>query len=656
MTLSMARKFAFQNLKANRLLEIPFVLSSGIMLMLFYIMASLLNNAYVRTRHQSLPTLIAFGVTLVAVFALIFVVYSTGFLLKRRNKEFALYGILGLEKKHTRKIICMELLVLFALIAFMAIAGGHIFGKLAFLALNRLMQDVSGRLMDYTFSLPAAAITLLLTLALYIFTALRSSLRISLSTPMQLMQKQHSGEGEPKSRRGLMMLGFITLLCGYGIALTIKGILSSLLFFFAAALLVTAGTYLLFLSFSVIVLKAQKKQKSYFTPARFLSVSGLMHRMKSNAVSLAGIAVMSTGVIIALSATIAIYANIQSTARHTLPRSYQLESTTALEENNLNAVSQALKESVNGTVRASESIANAYTAYSMITPMVRQRNTLTPYTAESVGLSNFLLVYDLAGYNAATGQNRTLSGDEALICSNRHGSINATDLTISGRTFRVTEVDNIIPSFYAVDAYCLIVKDFAAMRHIAEALPVFDRQSQQMLPAAIHAAYNWDVEGISDESYKARLEPFKSSRDMDVSILSEHLKSVYELNGGFLFLGVLVALIFLTGTVLITYYKQINEGFEDRLKYQTMKKVGISDTLIQKTTAAQIVWMFFAPLAVATAHCFPASKIVYQLLGLFGVRHFGQYAAFLLLIIGIFFLVYWSIFKLTSRAYYQIVR
>mgnify|MGYP000459116082 CR=1 FL=1 len=307
MTFSMARRFALQNLKANRLVEVPFILSSGIMFILFNIMASLIDNSYVQTRHRSLPMLIGYIIFLTAVFTVIFVIYTTGFLLKRRNKEFALYGILGLEKKHIRKIISIEFFILFTIIFIIAAIGGYIFGKLVFLGLNRLMKDVSGGLMDYPFSISALISTLVLAAVLYLITLLRSSFSIYLSTPVQLLGKQHSGEGEPKSRVILMSLGFIALGAGYYIALTTEGILSSLAYFFLTALLVMIATYLLYISFSVIVLKLQKKSKSYFKPAKFLGVSGLLYRMSSNAISLAGISILSVGVIISLSTTASIY-------------------------------------------------------------------------------------------------------------------------------------------------------------------------------------------------------------------------------------------------------------------------------------------------------------------------------------------------------------
>ena len=325
MSFSMAKKFALQNLRANKLLEIPFVLSSGIMLILFNVMSSLVNNNYVRTRHVVLPTLINFGIVILAIFTFIFVQYAINFWLKRRNKEFALYGILGLEKKHVGKIIGIEFFILFAIIWIMGVVGGYIFGQLCFLFLNFLMKDVSGRLMDYTFSISALINTTVLVVILYMIVIIVSGFRIYMSTPMELLQRTHKGEGEPKSRIIIMLAGFILLAVGYGIALFVGGLLSSINYFFVAVIATIFATYLLYATFTVFILNAQRNNKSFYTPKKFLSISGLLYRMKGNAISLASISILSAGVIISLSTTVTIYSNYIKLGDSIMPREYKIE-------------------------------------------------------------------------------------------------------------------------------------------------------------------------------------------------------------------------------------------------------------------------------------------------------------------------------------------
>ena len=654
MSFSMAKKFALQNLKANKLLEIPFVLSSGVMLILFNITASLVNNNYVKTRHVVLPTLINFGIIILAIFTFIFVQYAATFWLKRRSKEFALYGILGLEKKHVGKIISIEFLILFAIIWFAGIVGGYIFGQLCFLFLNFLMKDVSGRLMDYTFSISALIDTTVLVAILYLTIIIGSVLRIYMSTPMELLQRTHKGEGEPKSRIIIMLTGFLLLAAGYGIALFVGGLLSSINYFFVAVLATIFATYLLYATFTVFMLKAQRNNKSFYTPKRFLSVSGLLYRMKGNAISLASISILSAGVIISLSTTIAIYSNYIKLGDSIMPREYKIE---AGSENISNEdMAKRLQSLVESSVPDASMIKDEYTIFDMTTAAVKTGDIIAEYQRDSKADPIFVIASDLDGYNWRTHQNFKLDEGEILLGDNKNNKIGDT-LKIGDRDFKVRKIDSIFPYEYSgVEGYSIVVKDMATLEFLREALDGLD----------INCSVYWDVDGVDDKEYEDTLVKLKDGiknqltgdgRSVyDVSSRSEMISNQYEINGGFLFLGVLIGIIFLTGTVLITYYKQISEGYEDREKYQIMKNLGLSDDLIKKTTDSQICLMFYGPLIVAAIHCIVASKIIFRLLGLFGVSDALLYMICLGDVLLIFALIYFVIFKLTSKVYTNIVR
>ena len=653
MSFSMAKKFALQNLRANKLLEIPFVLSSGIMLILFNVMSSLVNNNYVRTRHVVFPTLIKFGIVIMAIFTFIFVQYAINFWLKRRNKEFALYGILGLEKKHVGKIISIEFFILFSIIWIIGVVGGYIFGQLCFLFLNFLMRDVSGRLMDYTFSITALINTTVLVVILYLIVIIVSGFRIYMSTPMELLQRTHKGEGEPKSRIIIMLAGFLLLAVGYGIALFVGGLLSSIYYFFVAVLATIFATYLLYATFTVFILKAQRKNKSFYTPKKFLSISGLLYRMKGNAISLASISILSAGVIISLSTTVAIYSNYVKLGDSIMPREYKIE---AGSENISNEdMAKRLQSLVESSVPDASMIKDEYTTFDTVITAVKKGDTIAEYQRDSKADPIFVIASDLDGYNGRTHQNIKLDDGEILVGENKNNKIGNT-LKIGDRNFKVIKIDSIFPAEYTVvDGYSIVVKDMATLEFLREALDGSD----------ITCSVYWDVDGVDDKEYKDTLlklrDAIKSELRGDgssmygVSSRSEIITQRYEVNGGFLFLGVLVGIIFLTGTVLITYYKQISEGYEDREKYQIMKKLGLSDDLIRKTIASQIGRMFYAPLIVATIHCIVASKIIFRLLGLFGVGDVSLYVICLAAVIAIFAAVYFIIFGLTSRVYEKIV-
>ena len=654
----MAFGFAKRNLHANRLLEIPFVLSIGIMFLLFNIMVSLLSNHYVLTRHADLPSVIQFGVVIIAIFTFIFVMYANGFLIKRRNKEFALYGILGLEKKHIRKILFIEYFALFICALIIGVIGGYIFGKVTFIALNYLMKDTVGSLMDYPFSMKSCVSTAVLAFVLFVITLIRNNIKIYLATPVQLLGNQHRGEGEPKNRYLFLLLGFILLGAGYAIALTIQGILSSLVYFFSAALLVLIGTYLLYISFSIFILKLQRSnEKYYYKPTHFLSVSGLLYRMKANAVSLASVSILSTGVLITLSATAAIYSTVQKTVDNVMPREYLLSSDEIVTTENKDKIEHILYTAANQGLEVSNGIEDDYVSYGYMTSASRVGNELKALKSEQAQKPYFMIVRDLASYNKRTHQQIELKDNEILMCTNQKNLLDLDQVKIGDITYTIHKVPNFIPSTYAVESYGIIAKDFTVMKKIGEVLQMKNIDTGEYYTPNITANLNWNLKSnvVDKTKYFATQTTYAKEHSFDFETREATIKKAYELNGGFLFLGVLIGIIFIVGTVLITYYKQINEGYEDRDKFQIMKKVGLPDQLIHQTSNSQVLWLFLAPLAVATLHSLVASKIVSQLLGLFAVNSYMEYAQMLFAVIGIFFIVYFVIFRLTSRAYYRIV-
>ena len=654
----MALGFAKRNLHANRLLEIPFVLSIGIMFLLFNIMVSLLSNQYVLTRHADLPSVIQFGVVIIAIFTFIFVMYANGFLIKRRNKEFALYGILGLEKKHIRKILFIEYFVLFICSLFIGVVGGYIFGKVTFIALNYLLKDTAGSLMDYPFSMKSCVSTAVLAFVLFVITLIRNNIKIYLATPVQLLGNQHRGEGEPKNRYLFLLLGFILLGAGYAIALTIQGILSSLVYFFSAALLVLIGTYLLYISFSIFILKLQRtNERYYYKPTHFLSVSGLLYRMKANAVSLASVSILSTGVLITLSATAAIYSTVQKTVDNVMPREYLLSSDEIVTTENKDEIEHILYTAANQGLEVSNGIEDDYVSYGYMTSASRVGNELKALKPEQAQKPYFMIVRDLASYNKRTHQQIELKDNEILMCANQKNLLDLDQVKIGDITYTIHKVPNFIPSTYAVESYGIIAKDFTVMKKIGEVLQMKNIDTGEYYTPDITADLNWNLKSnvVDKTKYFATQSTYAKEKSFDFETKEQTVKKAYELNGGFLFLGILIGIIFIVGTVLITYYKQINEGYEDRDKFQIMKKVGLPDQLIHQTSNSQVLWLFLAPLAVATLHSLVASKIVSQLLGLFAVHSYMEYAQMLFAVIGIFSIVYFVIFRLTSRAYYRIV-
>ena len=658
MNMKLAGKFAIKNLKANRYIEVPFIIAAGIMLILFNIMASLMQNEYVLTRHKELPTFINMGIGVVFIFTFVFVVYANRFLIKRRNKEFALYGILGLEKKHIRKIIFIEHIINYSLVAVIAISGGYVFGKLAFMGLNSLMKDTAVKIMDYPFSTQATVITLVYILFLFVFVYLLNALSIKNASPVELLSREHRGEGEPKNRLVLLLIGLAFLVIGYYIALTINGILKSLLAFFIAVVLVIIATYILFITFSIFMLKMQKKNKNFYYKAKnFLSVSGMIYRMKSSAVGIASIAILSTGVIVTLATTLSIYGSIEAVVTSTIPREYKISNVAInVTIDNYKDEQKKLMDIIAKAAGGEKNIVNSFSELSGMIYALQNGSELLPLLGDNA--NNYhpvpAILSTIDSYNSEFNQNVKLADDEVIISSNSSSLPIESTINLGGKNYKTRIVEGLVPGNFAIEIYKIILPNTNTMDELTKFYLMDKNDEKGNFPAPLYITAHFDL--TTDKANFEKAFFALGEGKYELTEISDIRKSSYEFNGGFLFLGIIVGVIFLSGTMLITYYKQVSEGSEDREKYQIMKKVGLPDELIKKTTASQVVWMFFLPLAVAVIHSIVSSKIIFQLLGMFGVRNFMDYGSNLLIVGGVFAVVYFVNFKITSNVYYKQVR
>lgn len=658
MNLKLTGGFAIKNLKANRYLEIPFILATGTMLILFNIMASLMQNEYVLTRHKTLPTFISMGTGVAFIFTFIFVVYANRFLIKRRNKEFALYGILGLEKKHIRKIIFIEHIINYSLIALIAISGGYVFGKLAFMGLNSLMKDTAVKIMDYPFSTQATVITLAYVLFLFVFVYLLNALSIKNASPVELLGREHRGEGEPKNRLVLLLIGLVFLGAGYYIALTINGILKSLLAFFIAVVLVIIATYILFITFSIFMLKMQKKNKNFYYKAKnFLSISGMIYRMKSSAVGIASIAILSTGVIVTLATTLSIYGSIETLVNSTMPREYRISNDEInITIDNYKDEQKKLMDIITKAAGGEKNIVNSFSELNSMIYSLQNGSELLPLLGDNA--NNYhpvpAILSTIDSYNSEFNQNVKLADDEVIISSNSSSLPIESTINLGGKNYKTKIVEGLVPGNFAIEIYKIILPNVNILDELTKFYLMDKNDEKGNFPAPLYITAHFDL--TTDKANFEKAFFALGEGKYELAEISDIRKSSYELNGGFLFLGIIVGIIFLSGTMLITYYKQVSEGSEDREKYQIMKKVGLPDELIKKTTASQVVWMFFLPLAVAAIHSIVSSKIIFQLLGMFGVSKFMDYGSNLLIVGGVFAVVYFINFKITSNVYYKQVR
>lgn len=651
---------ALRNIKSNKQLYIPYLLSSTIIIMMFYLMASLLTNKFVQERSSSLATLFMIGTVVIGIFSVIFILYINSFLIKRRKKEIGLYGILGLEKKHVAKILFFETVFTSLLSIATGLLSGFIVGRLFFMLLNYLLRLP----VDITYSTSGS--TMLVTIALFsgIFGImfLYNVSQFTFANPIKLLKGKQEGEKEPKGSMILFVLSLVFLGWGYSISVTIPDPLAAISNFFLAVLLVIVGTYLLFISGSIFILKALKKNKRiYYQPGAFISISGMLYRMKQNAVGLANICILASMVIIAVSTTVTIFVG----SEETLENRYPFENNVALfgEVENLEKMNTRFFEFQDDLWKTVEATGleitenKNYRQLSLFGRLQENEFVLDGNLAEPEN-SILLMVLPLEDFNEMTGKSITLEENEALYYHSTTTD-KKESLTIGSETYQLTQVENEFDgNMELTESLALVVPEVS---HLLEISKKFKEQFPESNYLTIDAQIGWNTSGTEEqkEVLAKQLENQYGWNAGENSLYESRLlqrEEWYSLNGGFLFLGIFLGLLFTIGTVLITYFKQISEGFDDREKFQIMKKVGLDKELIEESTRAQIVWMFLLPIVIATIHVSFAYPIVRKLLLIFGVTN---EITWLLSFIGVVFAFaasYWIIYRLTSRVYYSIVK
>ena len=545
----------------------PFLIASSIMGTLFFVMASLGQNHYIEKNHEYVAILIKFGIFIVGIFTFIFILYANSFLAKRRNKEFALYGILGLEKKHIAKIISIEYILNFLTVSFFSITGGFVLGKLAFVLLNKITKNMTAKIMDYNFSISSAILTLIFLAIIFILIYLTMIFKIGKSTPIELLSKQKKAEGEPKSKFILGTLGFIILCAGYYLSVTSKGNLSSFFAFFPAVIAVIIGTYLVFIAFSILVLKLLKRNRNlYYKAKNFLSISGMLYRMKSNAVSLASITLLSTSIIVTLATTLTINSSIKDLTDSIHPNDFYLSSSVTGNNKDILENGEERKKEIlnilNRVLKEDEKIKNLTIKKTTMNPVINENGKITPL-GKRQELSAFLIVETLEDFNKNNNTNYTLNDDEVIYSSNSKKLNNYDSMDFAGKNYKLVKVKNLFPMSISAEGMIIIVKDNETFVKMLEEY-TFNYNEKQL---KYNLDFNFDLDSADKEAFYTRLhidyDIFVEQKDIFSHSLSSKTEVdafAYELNGGLLFFGMIVALIFITGTVLITYYKQISEG------------------------------------------------------------------------------------------------
>lgn len=651
-------KMAVRNIKANRQLYVPYMVSAVATVGMFLQMMTVMSNDFSQFRGgNAVKQMLSFGSIVIAIFSVIFLLYANSFLIKKRKKEIGLYGILGLEKKHVAKILFVEtILVTLATLALGTVVG-LVFGRLCFFLLNYLLRMPAE--MAYHFHWPNLLLTIGLFMAIFLLAYLYNVSQVTFSNPIHLLKGQKEGEKEPKSNLFLFLLGLVTLGAGYFISVTISDPLAALIQFFLAVLLVIIGTYLLFTSGSIFILKAMKKNKKiYYQPRGFISISGMLYRMKQNAAGLANITILSCMVMIALGTTVSIYVGAETA----LASRYPTDNAATIyydEEISVPAIEADMATAIDMIVAEKEDLEitdfKSYPYANIFGYLIDGRFEGSRSFASDI---KTLVLVALDDFNAMEGLNLTLSANQVYIHEKIDYPVDS-HLDLAGIDFEVLRFNDSVESFGLDQDFGMrlfvILPNRQAVDQVVQAYQVDDSTS-----VSVSGLVQWNTTGDDQQkaAYAERLRPRLETDEIIVryETRQEGRAEWFAMNGSFLFLGIFLSLLFMLGTILITYFKQISEGYDDRERFQIMQKVGLDKDMIRSTSRSQVVWMFMLPVIVATIHIAFAYPMVHKLLFIFDVTSHVTLLSCLAAVIVAFSLLYWLIYRLTARIYYSIVQ
>ena len=632
----------------------PYLLSCGMTAAMYYILSYLTRSDIVASVRGAgyLQSLMYIGVLVVALFAAILLLYANSFVMKRRRRELGLYNILGLEKRHIAHLMVWETIYCAAASILGGLAAGVLLSKLVLL----LLLQVSHLPVQYGFeiSLPAMGRTAMLFGILFLLTLVWNLAGLLRSKPVELLHSASAGEREPKTRRLLVVLGAVTLGTGYATALTVADPVSALAYFFLAVVLVMIGTYCLFTAGSIAFLKhLRNTPRYYYQPRHFTAVAGLLYRMKQNAVGLANICILSTMVLVTVSTTVSLYAGLEDTLDRMFP--YDVDVVQSLEgvppEEAESAMADTLERVQTAAAEAGRKVELLQWSTLLDTVGWYTGNTFTLSTQDGVHTQIQVLTAD--DYGRLTGHTVDLSPEEVLVQAENLAlpeTFYVEDLPfhIAGTVTDFPRYNDAVFISNQEARLSLVVADESVLSAVRDRDFGDDRRE-------FHVQMNLD--GTEAEKL-AFVDPLLAADVNDVySVISrqDNALDLYTMYGGFLFLGVFLGLLFLLSTVLIIYYKQIIEGYDDRSRFQIMRQVGMSKKLISSSVRSQVLTMFLLPLGVAAVHlcfAFPLLTRVLRALALDNVMIFFWCT---LITFAAFVVVYVLVYLITARVYYHTV-
>ena len=634
-------KLAVTNLKNNRKTYVPYIFTGVLTVMMFYIIDALSRGKGIT--QDTLKICLQYATGVIVVFAVIFLFYTNSFLIKRRKKEIGVYNILGMGKRHIARMMAVETILTAGISILGGLVFGIIFGKLMYLLLLKILHNS----VDMQFSVNGTAIvqTVILFAGIFLLTYLYNILQIQLVNPVELLHGGNQGEKEPKSRWLLVIVGVAALGNGYWIALTTEAPLEALLKFFVAVVCVIIGTYALFIAGSIVVLKILRKNKAYYyNPKHFTSVSGMIYRMKQNGAGLANICVLSTMVLVMVSTTVSLYAGMEDILDSRFPRDVSIVCNEA-DTNNEETLQRLIKEQCEKTgVKITDRVRYRYGSMNA----VLKGNNLEK--VEQYYPDNHFYYVEMITqeeYNRIEKQNVSLKEQEILTYTT-NGKCGKKQINIAGQNYQVKKELSEMTSQpkSTAEMYNTLYIVFANAEQI-ERIESFSYADKFNLKGD-DGKQKETLEQIQNEFYEKFPDGTMESRMLSRS-------SFYELYGGLFFIGIYLGSMFIMATVLIIYYKQISEGYDDRERYQIMQKVGMSKKEVKRSIRSQVLSVFFLPLVVAVIHVAVAFKVMTKILGVLNLTNVSLFAVCTIITIAVFAVFYIIVYSITAKEYYRIV-
>ncbi len=663
-------RLAAQNMRKNAQFYVPYLLTILCTVAAFYITCTLARAEDLpgNMRYAYLSAFMSIGYWVIGFFAVIFLFYTNSFLMKRRKKELGLYNVLGLGKRHIACMLGVETLYVAVIGIVGGIALGMLLQKLLTLILFRLMHFSNG--FSFYVSGKAIGTTALLFCAILFVGLLVNLRRIHVQNPLETMREGNAGEREPKTRWLLTLIGVASLVGGYAIALRVQDAMEAFAWYFVAVFLVIIGTYCLFTAVSITVLKALRANKKfYYRPHAFITISGMLYRMKRNAVGLANICILSTMVLVMVSGTVSLFLGTHDLVDRRYPGDINIEVRYTPDAQNPFRPDDMLDAVEQGIRAEGLELENVRTLSYTKLKLFWQKDGSMEVTANEG--NDTLIVLTAEEYSRFTGESvPQLAANEVLVSAESpvgedltlHFAGPARDDTVTYRV-RPAEVSVVgMPASAVEETVQLVVADESVRQSMIEGLIdpgefvsfmrweayVDTNGTEEQNIDCAQAISVWDdfARGVKTGHWEFYRVESKAARATDA----------YALNGGFFFLGLFLGLVFLLAAALILYYKQVSEGYEDCERYRIMQNVGLEKKMVRRSVNAQILVVFFLPLLVAAVHVAFDFRLMSYLLTLFGLKNTGLTLACTGASFLGFAVVYGIVYWLTARVYYRIVQ